>query len=1046
MDGGDMKSSAEQRLPQIAIQLEELGFWRDREYVDLEKWTLDREPVALGSPWPTQPVTRGTEDADESESIGCSGVAILEHPSVRIPSYWVLEDSVLLLDPGGESLLTIDHADGEPESFGVDPWHRRFPLRSRQFSIRVEAVPRLPFGIPNPDPRLNVSRLVWVDPHLTRLHRRLWLLYKAAVALAGEDAVGPLTGALERVLATLDWPSATREYVARTQTSRQMQEIWQLPEDLPHHPGGLNEGQRGSVREANCRLDKELADLTVAFPPMGGLAVTGHAHIDLAWLWPMDETRRKARRTFSTALALMDRYPELRFNQSSAQIYSFIEEDDPAMFEAIKRRVASGQWEPVGGMWVEPDMNMPTGESLVRQLLLGQRYFKKTFGRQHDTCWVPDCFGFTPALPQLLQQAGIPSFFTIKLTWSETNDFLNDLFWWEGLDGTRVLAHMFDNPGHADLGTSGYNGDPSPHATVSTWRNFRGKDIHGESLFSIGYGDGGGGVTFEMAEWMRDLETFPALPALRFSTVSDFYERLRVSIGDKPVPVWRGELYLELHRGTLTTQGRTKYLHRRSERDLIAAETVSGLAALSGGDPADGLGESWKILLRNQFHDILPGSSIREVYERANQELESVVAEARSRVEEGVMSVARRLTSSGESTGILCVNPDVSARPLRLELAHPFPGAQEVEGGSVLAGRDLVPGLGARVVAGVSDSSPLSVSKSSLENDFVRVELDSSGTLSSVVDKRNKREVLAGRGNQLWAYVDKPRNWDAWDIEETYGRDGREINDVEAIEVVETGPHRAAIRLTRRFRDSRVIQEIRLWSNSPRLEFKTTMDWHDRHWLIKARFPLNVRSERATFETAFGVVERPTHRNTSWEQAKFEVAAHRFADLSEPGYGVALLNDGKYGHHALGNELGISLLRAPVYPDPLADEGVQSFVYALYPHSGTWLEGGVLMEAEDLNRPMPTLPVRAGTPTEWRPIGLSGIPMALGTLKPMEDDRDALVLRIYEPQGRRGPVQITVPEGWNIAGETNILEDGLHAPDFQVKPFEVKSFVLRRTS
>ena len=461
-----MKSSAEQRLQQIAIQLEEMGFWRDREFVDLDAWTIDGDPIAPGSYWPAGIVDRAKGGTVGSEWDACSGVVTLEHPEVQLPSGWPVEESALLLDPGGESLLTISYGNDETESFGVDPWHRRFPLRARQFGIRVEAVARFPFGRPNRDPRLSTARLVWIESELTRLHRRLWLAYKAAVALTGDAAVPSLIDAIEGALAALRWPSATDDYLARTEGRRQMQEIWRLPPDLPAHPKGLSHIERDSVREATCRLQRDLVRLSHQYPSSGSLAVTGHAHIDLAWLWPMDETRRKSRRTFSSALAIMDRYPEVRFNQSSAQIYSFLEEDDPQMFAAIKDRVASGQWEPVGGMWVEPDLNMPTGESLVRQLLYGQRYFKSTFGRESDTCWVPDCFGFTAGLPQLLRQARIANFFTIKLTWSETNVFPYDIFWWEGLDGSRVLAHMFDNPGHHELGTSGYNGDPSPHATV----------------------------------------------------------------------------------------------------------------------------------------------------------------------------------------------------------------------------------------------------------------------------------------------------------------------------------------------------------------------------------------------------------------------------------------------------------------------------------------------------------------------------------------------------------------------------------------------------
>ena len=344
------------------------------------------------------------------------------------------------------------------------------------------------------------------------------------------------------------------------------------------------------------------------YPQTGALALTGHAHLDLAWLWPLAETRRKAIRTFSSVIGLMERHPGFRFNQSTAQLYAFLEADDPALFQQIKQKVASGQWEPIGGMWVEPDTNMPTGESLVRQLLYGQRYFERTFGRRHTVCWLPDCFGFSPALPQILRLAGIDSFFTIKVNWSETNEMPFDLFWWEGLDGSRVLAHTFKNP------AGGYNSKTDLVAVIETWRNFTGKHLNPESLLCFGHGDGGGGPTEEMLARQRQLSDFPVVPSLRPVNVADWFASTRDRVAANPeLPTWVGEIYLELHRGTLTTQGRTKFLHRRAERALITAETVSSMATLLGGPFAPSLEDHWRVLLRNQFHDILPGSSIREV-------------------------------------------------------------------------------------------------------------------------------------------------------------------------------------------------------------------------------------------------------------------------------------------------------------------------------------------------------------------------------------------------------------------------------------------------
>jgi alpha-mannosidase len=792
-------------------------------------------------------------------------------------------------------------------------------------------------------------------------------------------------------------------------------------------------------------LDAELARLSADHPRRGRLALAGHAHLDLAWLWPLEETRRKAQRTFHTAVDLLGRYPEMTFTQSSAELHEQAREADPELFARVRELAADGRWEAAGGMWVEPDMNMTSGESIVRQLLYGQRWFERELGSRHRLAWLPDCFGFTPALPQLLRGAGIDCFFTIKLTWSETNRFPHDLFWWEGLDGSRVLAHSFDNDVPRGGALGGYNGDPGPDALLSVWRNFRGRLVHPESLFTIGHGDGGGGPTADMVEEVRELAAFPALPEVAFTRLDAFFERLRQAAETARVPVWVGELYLELHRGTLTSQGRTKRLHRRAERDLVAAEVADSLCELLGaGRPEADLSGTWRLLLRNQFHDILPGSSIAEVYGRANEELAAVVRTARYATRSALARLAAAVAPPGDAAAALVVNPDLAARPLRLVLPEPLPGAQPVEEGWALTGSAPVTGLEVAVVVGAErPAAGATAEHLRLENDFLRVRLAEDGCLASILDKRAGRELLDGMGNQLWVYVDKARAWDAWDLDPDYAAQGEPLGRPESIEVTERGPHRAAIRLAWRHRASTVVQSVRLWSNSPRLEFATQLDWHDRRLLLMARFPLAVRSPDATFETAFGAVERPTHRNTGWDAVRYEVAGHRFADLSEPGYGVALLNDGRYGHHALGNELGLSLLRSPIYPDPSADEGRHELTYALLPHAGPWQSGEVLMEAEDLNRPLLALACRAGGPARRRVLTVEGLPLALAALKPAEDG-DGLVLRLYEPHGARAAARLALPDGWRAASELNLLEDRVGEPDLGFRPFQVRTYRLER--
>jgi alpha-mannosidase len=366
-----------------------------------------------------------------------------------------------------------------------------------------------------------------------------------------------------------------------------------------------------------------------------------------------------------------------------------------------------------------------------------------------------------------------------------------------------------------------------------------------------------------------------------------------------------------------------------------------------------------------------------------------------------------------------------------------------VEGGSVLAGGAPVPGLSVMIVDHAAPPAGLSVDLRRIENARLRIDLNDDGTLACVYDKQADREVLADRGNQIRAYVDKPREWDAWDVEEGYWRQSEEVTAT-SLGVVENGPHRAAIRVVRRFRDSEIVQTVRLWANSARLDFKTDIDWHDRRILIKAQFPLAIHTDHATFESAYGVIRRPTHRNTSWDQARFEVAAHRFVDLSEHGYGVALLNDGKYGYHAFGNELGLTLLRSPVYPDPLADEGRQSFTYSLYPHRGHWLEGGVLAEAEDLNQPLLCRPVAAGAGTTWTAVGIDGIALGLSGFKRAEDGA-GLIFRTYEPAGATGRADVALAEGWSLSDEVDLLEDRHAPPNLRFAPFKLRSWRLERT-
>ncbi len=1003
-----MPLTLEQRRHRLRSRIEELEVWRLRARVSIDGWTCDGAPITLGAPWPTRDGVR--------------------HFAARAsaPADWPLAEIRLRLDLGGESLVTLDCEAGE-ETFGLDPYHNEFPLKARVFALKAESVARLPFGEPVPAPTLGRAELAYIDVEVESLHRLVRQIVEAAATLGAHEVVPHLLDAGEAAMRALRWPSHTPDYVARIAQLPNMSLVWRLPQVVADPPA-LDDDERASVTRARLALEARLRELQTTYPPRGKIALTGHAHIDLAWLWPYDETRRKLRRTFHTALGLLARSPDFIFNQSTAHYYAEIERDDPALFDAIRARVAEGRWEAIGAMWVEPDTNMPTGESLVRQLLYGQRYFERTFGAASTVCWLPDCFGFSPALPQLLRQAGVDSFFTIKVNWSETNKFPHDLFWWEGLDGARVLAHTFDNP------LAGYNGFVRPDGTAPTWNNFRQKDRHDETLLAVGYGDGGGGVTPDMLAREVQLRDFPALPAAGWSRVDAFFARAHAQARRRDMPVWSGEMYLELHRATLTSQSGVKLRHRRAERGLIVAETAAALAHLLGGPAPASLEAPWRVTLKNEFHDILPGSSIHEVYQDAHRELDGVIETAAAAQSTALVILAGLAPKGGAEDALLIVNPSLHARAIELPLVDGF----------VSTGETVAP-LCALIVrrSALAPFPGLKLDGHVLENAHLRAELGLDGTLASLVHKDTGREALAGRGNQLWVYgQDKPRNWDAWDVEEDYEASGEEIVALDALDVVADGPHYASLRVSRRWRSSRIVQEIGLSANGRRLDIRTHLDWRDRRALLRTLTPAAVAARRATAECAFGVIERPTFANTSWEAAMFEWAAHRFVDVSEPGFGLALLNDAKYGHSARGGVLGLSLVRGSIYPDLTADEGEQSFTYALMPHAGAWHEGGVREEADALNQPLLSMSAPGAANGAMQPLAVGGLAVALAGLKGAEDGA-GLVLRIYEPSGARGIANPQPPKGWRVVGPVDLLERPV-AVGPALRPFEVRSWRLEK--
>ena len=746
------------------------------------------------------------------------------------------------------------------------------------------------------------------------------------------------------------------------------------------------------------------------------VAAVGHAHIDSAWLWPVRETRRKCARTFANQLRLMERYPEHRFACSQAAQYMWIKEEHPGLYDQIRTRVAEGRWEPLGGMWVEADSNVPSGESLLRQLVHGKRYFAEEFGVETAELWIPDVFGYSAALPQIARHAGVTAIVTQKMSWNDTNSFPHTTFWWEGHDGSRLLAHFPP----ADT----YNGVFSVSEVAACQENHRDLGRSDTSLYAFGYGDGGGGPTARMLERSRRLADFAGLPRVTIGSVGGFLS----SVDTAKLRTWTGELYLEAHRATLTTHADVKLANRRGEETLREAELWSVAA---GVDSRERLDEAWKRLLFNQFHDIIPGSSIAWVYDDAALDYAEVQRISREVIEECLQSLASTgagsvfNASSYDRREVVDVagNPAVVSAP-----GCGWASLSHASSGDLPAGWD-----------------PVVTGDGWFDNGVVRVAWDPDGLLVSVRDHVAGREVLppGERGNVFQIHEDRPRAFDAWDVDRSYLESCTDVTEIESIEVVEAGPLRASVRSVRRFGSSTITQVMSLAAGSRRIDFRTEVDWQERHTFLKVAFPVDVRAARATYEIQHGHIERPTVTNTSWDEARFEVCAHRWADLGEPGYGVALLNDCKYGYDIRGPVMRLSLLRGPGYPDPGADRGTHRFVYALMPHPGDFRDAGVVEEAERLNLPLRTgVGTAAASPGRVVEVDRRGV--SIEAVK-LADDGDGFVVRICEVHGARGPARVTLhgaqaSRAWRCdALERRVEEitlDGRSA-DLVLRPFEL---------
>ena len=1016
----------------MGVQIEKIRAARFSETLKLEGWNI-REAIHhrpgnyewLDQQW--RPYQIGDEWGGENRTA-------FFRCEVKVPENFGGKYCVLHLKPGGEGLLTLNGK----QLAGLDSKHEVVFLAEQMkggetLQIEIEQYVN-EMEIPRIIHQFSVAELAVLDRDIEDAYFDLQCAYDIVMTpQAGNEVRAFLFDELKKAISLIDFEEDGEKFRASVMRARSY------------------------VRENIYHSER--------FKHHGRFNMVGHSHLDLVYQWDYSEFLRKIGRTHATTLNMMREFPDYLFCQSQMKLYEDLKSLYSEIYDRIKERVKDGRWEVIGGMYVEPDCNLISGESFVRQLQFGREFARREFGTTSSVCWLPDVFGIAWFIPQILKRAGFRFLITNKpVIWNDTNEFPHNTFWWEGPDGSRILAH---------LPATHFGASIDADVMLTNWNEYKQKVACNEAIYNYGYADGRGGPNRADVLTGRRYKNMPGMPQSLFTHGQEAFERIEANV--ESLPVWKDELYLETHRGTYTTQARLKKNNRKAEILYRNAEAMSALASMLGGSyPGEDLHEGWKLILKNQFHDILPGSHVTQAFHDALKDYEAVFEKGNQALTSALSYIGSQISSDSAAVAVFNMQPwertDVvdaefktaSDASFKIVDANgnsvPFQVLSQDDGRvRVLIEARHVPPMGYtvyRLVEGQSDvGTPFIVHDESIENDFFQVRFDEQGTISGIYDKKNDCQVIeeGKQGNQFQLFEDVPGRYAAWDIVPMYKDREFEVPPVERSEIVESGAVRLVLRQERGFMNSKMVQKIILYRSLPRIDFETEIEWGERDRLLKTGFLVNVNAMRATYDTSYGYIERPTHANTSWDAAKFEVCGHLWADLSEGDYGVSLLNDCKYGYDIFDNRMRLTLLRGPQYPDPTADLGYHSFTYSLYPHRGDWRQAETPRRAWELNDPLMAIPIAGGggnLQSTGSFLSIDRDHVMISALR-MAEKGDGLILRLYEDQNRRGAVNVTFfhPPSRatecdpyeNEIGQAEVVSDSLR---FDIKPFEVRTFKL----